>query len=52
MVRLWPASFTRRVNPLLVLLRHACDPHTYTEDRLVEQPATGLFAELGWTTLI
>ena len=22
--------------------------HAYTEDRLVEQPAIGLFAELGW----
>lgn len=26
-------------------------PHTYTEDQLVEQPAIGLFAELGWTTV-
>jgi hypothetical protein len=26
-------------------------PHAYTEDQLVEQPAIGLFAELGWTTL-
>jgi len=26
-------------------------PHAYTEDRLVEQPAIGLFAELGWTTV-
>ncbi len=25
--------------------------HAYTEDQLVEQPAIGLFAELGWTTL-
>jgi type I restriction enzyme R subunit len=25
--------------------------HTYTEDRLVEQPAVQLFAELGWETL-
>ena len=25
-------------------------PHAYTEDQLVEQPAVGLFAELGWTT--
>ncbi len=25
--------------------------HTYTEDRLVEQPAIQLFAELGWETL-
>ena len=25
-------------------------PHTYTEDQLVEQPAIGLFAELGWQT--
>ncbi len=24
-------------------------PHAYTEDQLVEQPAIGLFAELGWT---
>ncbi len=24
-------------------------PHAYTEDQLVEQPALGLFAELGWT---
>jgi hypothetical protein len=23
--------------------------HAYTEDQLVEQPVTGLFAELGWT---
>ena len=26
-------------------------PHAYTEDQLVEQPATGLFAELGWSTV-
>ena len=25
--------------------------HPYTEDRLVEQPAIGLFAELGWKTV-
>ena len=25
--------------------------HTYTEDQLVEQPAIGLFAELGWTAV-
>src|SRR4051812_36856585 len=25
-------------------------PHAYSEDQLVEQPAIGLFAELGWTT--
>lgn len=25
--------------------------HAYTEDQLVEQPAIGLFAELGWQTL-
>ena len=25
--------------------------HTYTEDQLVEQPAIGLFAELGWQTV-
>ena len=25
--------------------------HTYTEDQLVEQPAIGLFTELGWTTM-
>lgn len=23
-------------------------PHAYIEDQLVEQPAIGLFAELGW----
>ena len=23
-------------------------PHAYTADQLVEQPAIGLFAELGW----
>ena len=23
-------------------------PHAYTEDQLVEQPAIGLFAKLGW----
>jgi hypothetical protein len=22
--------------------------HAYTEDQLIEQPAIGLFAELGW----
>jgi len=26
-------------------------PHAYTEDRLVEQPAIGLFAALGWQTV-
>jgi len=26
-------------------------PHAYTEAQLVEQPAIGLFAELGWTTV-
>ncbi len=25
--------------------------HTYTEDQLVEQPAIGLFAALGWQTV-
>src|SRR5258708_30090157 len=25
--------------------------HAYTEDQLVEQPAIGLFATLGWTTV-
>ena len=25
--------------------------HPYTEDQLVEQPAIGLFPELGWTTV-
>jgi type I restriction enzyme, R subunit len=25
-------------------------PYAYTEDQLVEQPAIGLFAELGWAT--
>ena len=25
--------------------------HAYTEDQLIEQPAIGLFAELGWTTV-
>ena len=25
--------------------------HAYTEDQLVEQPAIGLFADLGWQTL-
>lgn len=25
--------------------------YPYTEDQLVEQPAIGLFAELGWTTV-
>jgi hypothetical protein len=25
--------------------------HAYTEDQLVEQPATGLFTELGWQTV-
>jgi type I restriction enzyme R subunit len=26
-------------------------PHAYTEDPLVEQPAIGLCAALGWTTV-
>ena len=26
-------------------------PHAYTEDQLVEQPAIGLFAELGWSVV-
>ncbi|HEU5124985.1 MAG TPA: hypothetical protein VFW05_13095 [Verrucomicrobiae bacterium] len=26
-------------------------PHAYTKDQLVEQPAIGLFRELGWTTV-
>lgn len=26
-------------------------PHAYTEDQLVEQPAIGLFAQLGWNTM-
>ena len=25
--------------------------HAFAEDQLVEQPAIGLFAELGWRTL-
>ncbi len=27
-------------------------PHAYTEDQLVEQPAIGLFAALGWQTVL
>ena len=27
-------------------------PHPYTEDQLVEQPAIGLFAELGWDMVL
>jgi type I restriction enzyme R subunit len=27
-------------------------PHAYTEDQLVELPAIGLFAELGWQTVV
>ena len=26
-------------------------PHAYTEDQLVEQPAIGLFAALGWQAI-
>jgi hypothetical protein len=26
--------------------------HAYTEDQLVEQPAIGLFAELGWAVAV
>ena len=26
-------------------------PHAWTEDQLIEQPAIGLFAELGWQTV-
>jgi type I restriction enzyme R subunit len=25
--------------------------HAYTEDQLVEQPASGLFAALGWSSI-
>ena len=27
-------------------------PHACTEDQLVEQPANGLFAKLGWTIAV
>lgn len=27
------------------------NPHAYSEDQLVEQPAIGLFASLGWQTV-
>src|SRR5689334_7410464 len=27
-------------------------PHAFTEDQLVEQPAIGLFGELGWQTVV
>lgn len=27
------------------------NPHVYTEEQLVEQPAIGLFASLGWQTV-
>jgi len=27
-------------------------PHPYTENQLVEQPDIGLFAELGWQTVV
>jgi len=27
-------------------------PHAYTEDQLVEQPAIGIFAELGWQVAV
>lgn len=27
-------------------------PNFYTEDQLVEQPTIGLFAELGWQTVV
>ena len=27
------------------------NPHAYTEEQLVEQPAIGLFASLGWQTV-
>ena len=26
--------------------------HAYTKDQLVEQPAIGLFAQLGWQTVL
>jgi type I restriction enzyme R subunit len=26
-------------------------PHAYSEDQLVEHPALGLFAEIGWQTV-
>ena len=27
-------------------------PHAYTEGQLVEQPAIGLFGEVGWHTVV
>jgi type I restriction enzyme R subunit len=32
-------------------LSTAMTAHAYTENQLVEHPAIGLFAELGWTTV-
>jgi len=39
----------RRTLANLIFNRDSLMPHAYTEDLLVEQPAIGLFAELGWT---
>lgn len=36
---------------LLGLWKADMTPHPYTEDQLVEQPAIGLFAALGWQTI-
>ncbi len=43
-------AWTRRLECIaaIVLIEVNPMPHAYTEDQLVEQPAIGLFAELGW----
>ena len=46
-----PLRFTERTGERQITNNHNAMPHPYTEDQLVEQPAIGLFAELGWTAV-
>src|ERR1017187_7488378 len=41
----------RQVRAFLAARNREVTGHAYTEDQLVEQPAIGLFAELGWKTV-
>jgi hypothetical protein len=46
-----PLQLTERTGDRQATNRHNAMSHAYTEDQLVEQPAIGLFAELGWKTV-
>src|SRR5260370_37674639 len=38
-------------DPFADAKRGIVSPHAYTEDQLVDQPAIGLFGQLGWQTV-